>query len=51
MTFIPFVLALTRFHTNNKERKWVKGVDSIQPIDIGYITNSSLKKEAEVDLK
>jgi hypothetical protein len=24
MTFIPFVLTLIRFHTNEKERKWQK---------------------------
>jgi hypothetical protein len=24
MTFIPFILALIRFHTNEKERKWQK---------------------------
>jgi hypothetical protein len=51
MTFVPFILALTRFHTNNKERKWVKWVDSMQPLDIGYVTNSSQKREAEVDLQ
>ncbi len=51
MTFVPFVLALTRFHTNNKERKWVKWVDSMQPLDIGYVTNSLQKREAEVDLQ
>ncbi|QFR39688.1 PrgI family protein [Candidatus Gracilibacteria bacterium 28_42_T64] len=51
MTFIPFALSLTRFHTNYKERRWVKGVDSFQPIDIGYITNIEGKKEEIIDFK
>jgi len=51
MTFIPFVLSLTRFHTNYKERKWIKWVDSFQPIDIWYITNIQSKKDETIDFK
>ena len=51
MTFIPFVLSLTRYHTNYKERIWVKWVDSFQPIDIWYISNSDWKKEERIDFK
>ncbi len=50
MTFIPFILSLTRFHINYKERKWVKWVDSFQPMDIGYVTTVTQKKEKEVDM-
>ncbi len=49
MTFIPFVLSFIRFKTNMEERKWVKWVDSFQPMDIGYITNTQLKKDDNID--
>jgi hypothetical protein len=51
MTFIPFVLNLIRFHTNEKERKWQKWVDSFQPIDIGFITSESQKKDENIDFQ
>lgn len=34
MTFIPFVLALMRMSINPKERSWLAGTDSFQPIDV-----------------
>ncbi|MDP2090691.1 MAG: PrgI family protein [Candidatus Gracilibacteria bacterium] len=49
MTFIPFILAFIRFKTNLEERKWMKGVDSFQPIDIGYLANIENKVDKEVD--
>ncbi len=49
MTFIPFVLAFVRFKTNLGERKWVKWVDSFQPIDIWYIVNIEEKIEEKID--
>lgn len=49
MTFIPFVLSFIRFKTNIEERKWIKWVDSFQPIDIGYITNIESKKEETIN--
>jgi len=49
MTFIPFVLSFIRFKSNIEERKWVKWVDSFQPIDIWYLTSSQSKKEEKID--
>lgn len=49
MTFIPFILSFIRFKTNLEERKWIKWVDSFQPIDIWYIANIENKKEETVD--
>ena len=49
MTFIPFVLSFIRFKTNLEERKWMKWVDSFQPIDIWYLTSSQSKKEEKID--
>ncbi|MCD5385120.1 PrgI family protein [Candidatus Gracilibacteria bacterium] len=49
MTFIPFILSFIRFKTNLEERKWMKGIDSFQPIDIGYLTSSQSKKEEKID--
>jgi hypothetical protein len=51
MTFIPFMLSLIRYHTNVKERKWQKWVDSFQPIDIGFVTNESQKKDENIDFQ
>lgn len=34
MTFIPFILALLRMSINPKERSWLSGTDSFQPIDV-----------------
>ena len=51
MTFIPFILAFLRFHTNVKERRWMKWVDSFQPIDIKYITSDSEEKEEKIDFE
>ncbi|MCP4523532.1 MAG: PrgI family protein [Candidatus Gracilibacteria bacterium] len=52
MTFIPFILSLIRYHTNSKERKWQSGVDSFQPIDIGFIQNElGAKKDSDIDFQ
>ena len=51
MTFIPFILAFVRYHTNVKKRKWMKWVDSFQPIDIWYITNENEEKEEKIDFE
>ena len=51
MTFIPFILSFLRFQTNVKERKWIKWVDSFQPIDIWYITNDNGNKEEKIDFE
>ncbi len=48
MTFIPFVLAVFRASINWKERKWIKWVDSFQPIDIWYIKNSDSKSNTKI---
>jgi len=49
MTFIPYILSFIRFKSNIEERKWVKWVDSFQPIDIGFIANTNSKKEETID--
>ena len=49
MTFVPFILSFVRFKVNNEERKWMKWVDSFQPIDIWYLTSSESKKEEKID--
>lgn len=49
MTFIPFILAFIRFKTNLEERKWMKWVDSFQPLDIWFLTNIENKVEKEID--
>ncbi len=49
MTFIPFILSFIRFKTNLEERKWMKWIDSFQPIDIWYLTSSQSKKEEKID--
>lgn len=50
MTFVPFILALLRFNINPKERVWKGGTDSFQPIDVGYLTHISEKKQEKVDI-
>lgn len=49
MTFIPFILAYVRFKSNIEERKWIKWVDSFQPIDVGYLANQENKIEDKID--
>lgn len=49
MTFVPFILSFTRFHTNISERKWIKWVDSYQPIDVWFMSNTSAKKNEKID--
>ena len=49
MTFVPFILSFIRSKVNLNERKWIKGVDSFQPIDIWYVTSSDSKKEEKID--
>ena len=51
MTFVPFVLNLLRYHTNGKERIWVKWVDSYQPIDIWFISNQEDDKSENIDFQ
>ena len=36
MTFVPFLLNLIRQIINSEPKKWVKWVDSFQPIDIFF---------------
>ena len=51
MSFIPFVLAIIRRNINWTQRKWVKWVDSFQPMDIGYVKNFANKKEAKISFE
>ena len=49
MTFFPYLLSLVRFNINLKERQFVKGTDSFQPIDIGFVTSEGWKAEKDID--
>jgi len=49
MTFLPFILSTIRYNVNLKERMFVKGIDSFQPIDIGFVTNNTWKREKDID--
>lgn len=50
MTFIPFLLALLRMSINPKERSWLSGTDSFQPIDVWYVTNEAEKTQNTIDI-
>ena len=50
MTFIPFVIALVRLNIFPRERNWESGVDSFQPMDIGFVTNLDEKKQENIDM-
>ena len=49
MTFVPFILAFIRYKINFAERRWIKWIDSFQPIDIWYLTSNGSKKEETID--
>lgn len=51
MTFIPFILASIRLNIFPNIRQWYAGVDSFQPIDIGYLTNLEEKKMENIDVE
>ena len=51
MTFIPFILAILRRFFNWTQRKWVKWVDSFEPMHIGYIKSSSDKKKSNINFE
>jgi len=48
MSFIPFILAIIRRNINWTQRKWVKWVDSFQPMDIWFIKNSVNKQDTKI---
>lgn len=49
MTFIPYILNMVRQIINSEPKKWVKWVDSYQPIDIWYVTMTSEIKDKRVE--
>ncbi|MDD3645777.1 MAG: PrgI family protein [Candidatus Gracilibacteria bacterium] len=49
MTFIPYILNLVRQVINSEPKKWQKGVDSYQPIDIGFVSMASEIKDKRVE--
>lgn len=49
MTFVPFVLAFIRYKINFAERKWIKWIDSFQPLDVWFLTSVDTKKEETID--
>ncbi|MDQ7008916.1 MAG: PrgI family protein [Candidatus Gracilibacteria bacterium] len=51
MTFIPFIFAILRRVLNGTQRRWVKGVDSFEPMHIGYIKSSADKKESVINFE
>lgn len=51
MTFIPFILATIRLNIFPTIRQWYAGIDSFQPIDIGFLSNIEEKKTENVDVQ
>ena len=51
MTFIPFIMALVRLNIFPRERSWEAGVDSFQPMDIGFVSNQDQKKQENIDMR
>jgi len=49
MTFVPFILSFIRFNVNLKERRWQQAVDSINPLDIWFVTKPNEKKDEKID--
>jgi len=49
MTFFPFLFNFIRQIINTEPKRWVKWVDSFQPIDIWYITKTTLKQNKSFD--
>jgi hypothetical protein len=49
MTFVPYILSFIRYKSNIEERRWVKWVDSFQPIDVGFLASNQTKKEQNID--
>jgi hypothetical protein len=50
MTFLPYILNLIRQSINGWEKKWIKWVDSFQPIDIWYVKKAIEKKETKIEV-
>ncbi len=50
MTFFPYILNLIRQSINWWEKKWIKWIDSFQPLDIWYVVKIIEKKEKTIDL-
>lgn len=51
MTFIPFILAFLRYKVNYPLRKWQNNVDTYSPMNVGYISQVSVKKEKSIDFE
>jgi len=49
MTFLPFVLNFFRLKLNAKERKWSLGCDGYSDMEVGYISVSTQKANAEAN--
>jgi PrgI family protein len=49
MRFVTFILAAIRYRITGSERIWYNGVDSFQPIDIGFLSNIEEKQQEKVD--
>lgn len=49
MTFLKFIYSFIRFKINLEERKWIKWVDSFQPIDIWFISIEDEKQNDKID--
>lgn len=49
MTFVPFILAALRKNINPSERRWERGIDSFQPIDIWYLASETQKVQEKID--
>ncbi|MDD3302334.1 MAG: PrgI family protein [Candidatus Gracilibacteria bacterium] len=51
MTFVPFVLSFIRYKVNLSERVWKSGVDSFNPIDIGYVFETDAERKDNLDIQ
>lgn len=51
MSFLKFIYSFIQLKVNLEERKWIKWIDSFQPIDLWYITNVDEIKNETVDME
>ncbi|MFA5917080.1 MAG: PrgI family protein [Candidatus Gracilibacteria bacterium] len=51
MTFVPFVLSFIRYKLNLNQRTWKSGVDSYEPMDIGFVPEMENEKKENIDFK
>jgi len=50
MTFLPLLFAFLRLNINIKERFWIRGTDSFNPLEIGNVTPDETKVDDVIDM-